>query len=282
MAETGFEITNDLDINLRQKPGYEVPGVTITNGTTEASLKICSPVGSYQLILESTDVKSPLSTPSVLKTDVINLSVTASTTNQQAFDCGQLSADGQTNAISATYEVRSGNLDVPLPVINHITGFTLTQVFQSGVLTLADGTTQSIAAGDTAALAAIGVTIETTASTATLKVNVSNNAYSGSTLTLMIKDTVVEETSWFDTTIVTINLTRPQNLFDPKALRFEHELEPIILRVGQKFEWTLPKVLNAYMNNYQIVAKPDLRLIRYVTFNPDSNTMFYNDLHGSN
>ena len=59
-----------------------------------------------------------------------------------------------------------------LPVINHITGFTPSQELQSGVLTLTDGTTQTIAAGDTSALAAIGAIIETAGSTATLKVNV--------------------------------------------------------------------------------------------------------------
>jgi len=92
---------------------------------------------------------------------------------------------------------------------NHLPGFTPSQELQSGVLTLADGTTQPIAAGDTAALAAIGVTIETTGSTATLKVDVSDKAYYGSTLALTIKDTVAGETTWFDTTVVTIDLTRP-------------------------------------------------------------------------
>ena len=88
-AETGFEITNDLDINLRQKAGFEVPEVTITNGATGAKLKICSPVGNHQLTLESIDLNSPLSPAySVLKTFVINLTVAALTTNQQAFDCG--------------------------------------------------------------------------------------------------------------------------------------------------------------------------------------------------
>ena len=87
-----------------------------------------------------------------------------------------------------------------MPVINHILGFTISQELQSGVLTLSDGTIQNIAALDIAALAVIGVTIETTASTATLKVNVSDLTYYGSTLALTIKDTVAEETTWFDTT----------------------------------------------------------------------------------
>ena len=85
-------------------------------------------------------------------------------------------------------------------MINHISGFTPSQELQSGVLTLSDGTTQTIAAGDTVTLAAIGFTIETTASTATLKVDVNDLTYYGSTLTLTIKDTVAEETTWFDTT----------------------------------------------------------------------------------
>ena len=116
-------------------------GVTISNTSTEANLKICSPVGSHLLTLESIDLNSPLSAPTVLKTDVINLSVTALTINQEAFECGQLSAAGQTNSVSESYVVHSGNLDVPLPVINHLPGFTLSQELQSGVLSFTDGTT---------------------------------------------------------------------------------------------------------------------------------------------
>ena len=71
-------------------------------------------------------------------------------------------------------------------------------------------------------------------------------------------------------------------LCNPQNLRFEHELGMVVLTVGQKSEWTLPKVLNAYMNSYDIVYKPDPGLVRYLTFNIDSNTMLYNDLHGSN
>lgn len=82
VAEAGFEVTNELSINLRQKVGTEVQGVIITNGAAEATLKICSPVGIYQLTMESIDVNSPLMpTPSVLKTDVIDVTVTAFTTD---------------------------------------------------------------------------------------------------------------------------------------------------------------------------------------------------------
>ena len=35
---TGFEIGNDLDINLRQKVGSDLPWVTITNGLTAAKI----------------------------------------------------------------------------------------------------------------------------------------------------------------------------------------------------------------------------------------------------
>ena len=95
---------------------------------------------------------------------------------------------------------------------NHLPSFTPSQELQSGVLTLTDGTTQTIAAGDMAALAAIGLTIVIAGNTATLKVDMSNIAYYGATLTLMIKDTLVEEPTWFDTTQVTITLTRPSCL----------------------------------------------------------------------
>ena len=92
---------------------------------------------------------------------------------------------------------------------NHLPGFTPSQELQSGVLTLADGATQTFAAGDTATLAGVGFTIETAGSTATLKVDVNDKLYYGSTLTLTLKDTVAEESTWFDTTEVTMTLTRP-------------------------------------------------------------------------
>jgi len=135
-AEQGFEITNDLDIKLRQKPGSELSWVTITNGATAATsaFDLCPPLGDHELILESIDNNSPLSSPSVLKTDVIILSITASTDNRKIFLC------------------------------------------------------------------------------------------------------------------------------NPYTLRFEHELEMVVLTVGQTSEWTLPKVLNAYMDSYEITAEPDLQL----------------------
>ena len=94
-------------------------------------------------------------------------------------------------------------------MINHIIGFTPNQELQSGVLTFADGTIQNFGAGDTATLASIGFTVVTTVTTATLKVDQSNIAYYGASLTMTIKDTLVEEPTWFDTTQVTITLTRP-------------------------------------------------------------------------
>ena len=70
-----------------------------------------------------------------------------------------------------------------MPVINNnLAGFTISQELQSGVLTHGDGTTQNFVAGDTAALAAIGVTIVTAGNTATLKVDMSNIAYYGGSL----------------------------------------------------------------------------------------------------
>ena len=74
----------------------------------------------------------------------------------------------------------------------------------------------------------------------------------------------------------------PAVLNDPKALKFEHKLELMILRVGGKSEWILPEVVNAYMNSYEIVVKPDSRLTLFLTFNSGSNTMFYDDLDGQN
>ena len=125
-TETNFEITNVLDINLREKVGSELSWVTIFNGATEATtvFGLNPPVGNHKLTLESIDLNSPLSPAySVLKTDVIDICVYAS--NQQAFECGELSAASQTNQVSETYEVHSGNHDVTLPIMtNHLSGFT--------------------------------------------------------------------------------------------------------------------------------------------------------------
>ena len=66
--------------------------------------------------------------PSLIWHATIQLNIAcAQTSNQQAFDCGLLNADGQTNAVGANYEIHSGNQDEPLPVVNHIAGFTVNQ-----------------------------------------------------------------------------------------------------------------------------------------------------------
>ena len=76
----------------------------------------------------------------MLKTDVITVRVYAS--NNDALAYGQLSAAGQINYVTGkTYEIQSGNLDVPLPVINHLPGFTSTQELLGGYLAHTDGTT---------------------------------------------------------------------------------------------------------------------------------------------
>ena len=58
----------------------------------------------------------------------------------------------------------------------------------------------------------------TAGNTATLEVNMSNTTYYGGTLEPKIKDTLVEETIWFETTVVTINLTRPPCLVTKELL----------------------------------------------------------------
>ena len=89
----------------------------------------------------------------------------------------------------------------------------ISQELQSAVLTLSDGTIAppNIGLGDDAVLAGIGVTIvtDTVAGTATMKVDMSDNSYYGGTLVVTIKDTLTLEPTWFDTTIVTVNLNRP-------------------------------------------------------------------------
>ena len=75
-------------------------------------------------------------------------------------------------------------------MINHLTGFTIEQVLESAVLTLAGGTIvpPPIGPGDDGLLAGIGVTIVTNTvfGTATMKVDMSDNNYYGSTLVVTI------------------------------------------------------------------------------------------------
>ena len=73
-----LEITNVLDINLRQKPGFELSWVTIINDAAVAKVRfdLNSPLGNHNLVLESIDLNSALAPNySVLKTDEITLIV---------------------------------------------------------------------------------------------------------------------------------------------------------------------------------------------------------------
>ena len=79
-ADEGLDITNVLAIHLRQKVSTELSWVTITNTKAAAEVKFDrnAPVGNHKLTFESIDLNSPLMpTPTVLKTDVINVSVYA-------------------------------------------------------------------------------------------------------------------------------------------------------------------------------------------------------------
>ena len=78
-----------------------------------------------------------------------------------------------------------------------------------------------------------------------------------------------------------ISLTVYNNTITPIPPNFEHELDYITLTVGQKSEWTLPQVVNAYMNNYEIVMEPDLPLVPYLIYRQVNDTIKYNDRHGS-
>ena len=86
-------------------------------------------------------------------------------------------------------------------MINHLPDFLIHQFIEFGVLTLEEGSIQNI---DVATLFGDGITIEILDAKATLKIDVVDIVYKGSTLTLTIKDTLVEEPTWFDTTQVTI------------------------------------------------------------------------------
>ena len=84
------QVTNVLDINLRQKAGSELPWVTIENDQNAATVRFeqCPPDGNYTLILESIDLNSPKQDlPVVLKTEVIDLTVSIYVTNDQRALC---------------------------------------------------------------------------------------------------------------------------------------------------------------------------------------------------
>lgn len=180
-----------LAIKVRQKVGYELQWIQISNDAVAATLSfiLSPPLGTYELILESTDLNSLLSPPAVLKTTVITVNVYA--TNQGAFEYGALPKAGQTHFMSLNYELYAGNQSFKLPVIEHLPGFTISQELQSGVLTTAsDGAIKSIDIQDTAFLASIGVTIETLSNLATLRVDIRDKAYDQSTFELTIKSTL--------------------------------------------------------------------------------------------
>ena len=42
------------------------------------------------------------------------------------------------------------------------------------------------------------------------------------------------------------------------SLRFEDKLEMVIVRAGEEFSWTLPLVINAFEDKYEIIIEPDL------------------------
>ena len=109
MSRPDVKITNVLNINLRQKVGSGLPWVQISNDVVAATLSFdpSPPLGNYELILESIDLNSPLTSPAVLKTNVITVNVYG--TNEGAFKYGVLPKAGQTHLMSLNYELYTGN-----------------------------------------------------------------------------------------------------------------------------------------------------------------------------
>ena len=66
-----------------------------------------------------------------------------------------------------------------------------------------------------------------------------------------------------------------------KLPSFDRALELITLTIGQDFEWTLPNVENAYLNDYEIEMEPDVQLAPYLSYRRDTNTVVFKDYHGS-
>jgi len=112
---------------MRQKVDTTLSWLTVSNEASAAKLNfdVNLPLGKHSVTLETIDLNSPLTTKSVLRTDQIDLCIYS--TNQEAFACGSLTASGQIHKLSTSYEIHSGNLDISLPVIEHIPGFTNSQ-----------------------------------------------------------------------------------------------------------------------------------------------------------
>ena len=66
-----------------------------------------------------------------------------------------------------------------------------------------------------------------------------------------------------------------------KLPNFDRALELITLTIGQDFEWTLPTVENAYLNDYDIEMEPNIQLEPYLSYREDTNTVVFKDYHGS-
>lgn len=76
-SRAGFEMTNTLDIAIRQKADSVLSWVNIdaTTGLT-VNFDLCPPIGTYTLVLETYDKNSALGTPAALETDTITITVT--------------------------------------------------------------------------------------------------------------------------------------------------------------------------------------------------------------
>ena len=104
----------------------------------------------------------------------------------------------------------------------------------------------------------------------------SNNVYYGGTLVLTIKDMLVEETTWFDTTIVTITLTRPPCLVDQAWLTSQEATPVQSLQATQSIDtdsFNL-SVLQAKADEiFKVVEEPFCGPILF-EFVPDANQPF--------
>ena len=79
------------------------------------------------------------------------------------------------------------------------------------MLTKSDGSTTTIASGDVAALATLGVTfaVSSESDSAILKIDNSDKSFYGASLSLTIKDTIQDEDDFANTTKVNIVFIRP-------------------------------------------------------------------------
>ena len=107
------------------------------------------------------------------------------------------------------YQLYSGPQSTSLPVISHIDSSSISQEIWDATVILQDGSLKQIGAGETDKLASHGITFVIDGKKAWLRVDSSDLAYSNGRIELSIKDTIMDEPEWYNTTNVVIYFSMP-------------------------------------------------------------------------